>query len=126
MRKPLVSLLVLAALVSGPAIALASGPSAGDNQYTDPLSGTTTATHSSPAPSSSPASSSSSSSGGSSSPTATTASSTPSQATTQPTATAANAKKTLPYTGLNVWLGAAVGIGLVGLGLGVRFAVRRA
>ena len=125
MRKPLVSLLVLAALVSGPAIALASGPSAGDNQYTDPLNGTTTATHTSSAPSSSPASSSSSPASASSAPTGTSASSTPSQASTQPAATTANTK-TLPYTGLNVWLGAAVGIGLVGIGLGVRFAVRRA
>jgi hypothetical protein len=102
-----------AALALGPiAAALASsGPSAGDNQYTDPLSNTTTATHQT-AP-----------------PPVTTTAAPPAQTTPPPVATTADptttttAKgdpKTLPMTGYDAWLGGAFGLFLTAGGIAVR------
>ncbi len=113
----MVSLLALTATaLSGAALALANGPSAGDNQYTDPLSGTTTTTAAqtqtqatTPVPSTpAPVPSASSASN------TTTA--------TQATATiATSTARTLPYTGLDAGLAAALGAAMVAGG----FAVRR-
>ncbi len=105
----------------GPTPALASGgttTSAGDQQYFDPLTNTNTT----PAPSTSPPASPS-----------TTPSPTPPPSTSQPVApspatastTPGDAGRTLPYTGLNVGLVAAVGLGLLGAGLLLRRLTRR-
>ncbi len=119
-------LTLLAALaVQSPASALASSsPSAGDNQYTDPLATSppqpTTApaptTSSSPATtSSSPATTSSTQATSQPAPTSTTASS----ASTGPAA-ASDPAPQLPYTGDDVWLLAAAGAGIAGAGVVLR------
>lgn len=112
----------LAAAVLGPAAALAaSGPSAGDNQYTDPLKSTTTTaskpaktatTTTSTAPASTPPGTINTAP-----PTATATPTTP-IATTAAGTTSQSA--TLPRTGYDGWLAAALGAGLVAAGLGVR------
>jgi len=115
-------LALTAALVLGPAGALACSPtSAGDCQYTDPLGNTTTSTTTTthqPAPppvTTAP-------------PPVTTAPATVPQftapATTAPdpttTTTAVSAGKTLPYTGYDAWIGGALGVFLVAGGIAVR------
>jgi hypothetical protein len=102
-----------------PGVALATGPSAGDNQYTDPLKSITTA-HTTPAPTTTSA------------PPQTTApppvapTSTPitppasATASTAPTATTSDPSASLPRTGYNGWLAALLGAGLVAAGAGIR------
>jgi hypothetical protein len=102
------------ALVVGPAAnAFACGPSAGDCQYTDPLSPTTTTTtvHQTTAPpvTTSPPLQTTM-------PTATTAD--PATATTSPTSS--QSSKTLPYTGYAAWLAGALGVFLIAGGIAVR------
>jgi LPXTG-motif cell wall-anchored protein len=120
-------LLVLgAALALGPVAALATGPSAGDNQYTDPLGGTapakTTKTTTTAPPQQTTTSSSAPATVPSSTPTLITGPAVTSS--TDPTATTATTKTgkshTLPNTGYDGWLGGLLGAGLVAIGFGVR------
>jgi LPXTG-motif cell wall-anchored protein len=116
-------LALVAAVIAGPAAAIAvagNGPSAGDNQYTDPLS-TSTTTHSTPPPAAS------------TTPAAPPAHATATAPTTAPTATLASSttsaasgssSKTLPMTGYDGLAGALLGAGLLGAGLAVRRRVR--
>jgi len=110
-------LALVAAVIAGPAAAIAvagNGPSAGDNQYTDPLS-TSTTTHSTPPPASTtPATAPAPPTAPATAPTATLASSTTSTSS-------GSSSKTLPMTGYDGWAGALLGAGLLGAG----FAVRR-
>lgn len=125
-------MLLLGALaLAAPAVTLAAGGggSAGDQQYTDPFGGTstptksapkTTATAPPPATSTAPAA------------TAPTTTATPVASTqtasdpTTPTATIASSNAgTLPRTGYDGWLAAALGFGLVGGGLVLRVRARR-
>jgi hypothetical protein len=118
--------LVLAAIVP-PAVALANGPSAGDNQYTDPLAGTkttksTTTATTAPQPTTTPQTTTT--------PAAPSPGSTGSLSSSPPTATSSSASTTtgassshsgtLPMTGFDAWLGLAVGAGLIGAGVAVR------
>jgi LPXTG-motif cell wall-anchored protein len=120
-------LVLLAATVLGPAAALAaSGPSAGDNQYTDPLKSTTT-TASKPAKSASTTTPAATPPPSTSSGTINTAPPVATATTTAPTATiattassATSTSATLPRTGYDSWLAAALGAGLVAAGLSVR------
>lgn len=112
----------LLALLAGPAVALAQGGgSAGDQQYTDPFGSTTktsqthtqtqTETVATPPPvSTTPAP-------------ATTAATT--DGSTTAVATAATSK-TLPYTGLDLWTVAGVGLTLTASGLLIRSRTKRA
>jgi hypothetical protein len=113
----------LLAILSGPtAAALASGGSAGDQQYTDPFGSTKTTstqtatgqpTATTPAP-------------------ATTGGTVASVPGTTPVATAATSTasagtgKTLPYTGLDLWTVSGLGLTLLVSGLLIRFRSRRA
>jgi hypothetical protein len=124
-RNLLKLLCLLGALaVVGPAVAIAAGPSAGDQQYVDPLGGsggshhnsTTTTGAPTPAPAPAPVASSSGTT-----PTATTASATG----VTPTATVGTSSNTLPFTGLNVGLAAGVGALLLVAGVGIRQVARR-
>jgi hypothetical protein len=104
-----------------PAVSLAGGgSSAGDQQYVDPLSGsshhstTTTASPATPTPA----------------PVASASSSTPTATATAATSTTAatgssSASKQLPFTGMNVWLAAGIGLLMLGAGVGIRRAVRQ-
>ena len=137
MRRLLAILIGSAALACGgglaaeSALAQGTGTSAGDQQYVDPLAPTTsTSSATAPAP---PQGSSSSSAGSTttSSSSAPPASSATSSTTppSSPASQASNAQSsgaTLPYTGLNLWVVVAVGAGLLGGGLLLRLAVRRA
>jgi hypothetical protein len=114
--------LLLVAIVP-PAVALAQGPSAGDNQYTDPLGGTkttkstTTATTPATQPATTPTPPSSSSTGSlSASPPAATSAG----AGTTTSSTSSSDSGSLPMTGFDAWLGFAVGAGLVVAGVVVR------
>jgi hypothetical protein len=111
-------LVVAAALAIGPiAAALANGgPSAGNNQYSDPLANPTTTTHQSapppaatttptPVPTASP-------------PVATTAD--PTTTATGTTTTTTTGGKSLPMTGYDAWLSGAFGVFLVAGGIAVR------
>jgi len=104
-------------LVLGPAAtALACGPSAGDCQYTDPLSTSTTTSHTTtapPAPTTTPAPSTPV-------PTTTPTATTADPATTSTTSASAKSKKTLPYTGYAAWAGGALGVFLIAGGIAVR------
>jgi len=105
-------LALTAALALGPAAnALACGPSAGDCQYTDPLSNTTTTTHTTTAPPVTTAPPIQPTM-----PTATTAD----PATASTTTTSATASKKLPYTGYAAWAAGALGVFLVAGGIAVR------
>jgi hypothetical protein len=114
------------ALLALPAIALAgSGSSAGDSQYVDPLAATATHPHSSTTPSSSTPSGSvptPPAASVTSSPTASVSTATTPAAPTS--ATTSTAPRTLPFTGIDTWLVAAVGAGLAGAGLVLRRAPR--
>lgn len=111
---------LLALLLAAPALAQGgTSTSAGDQQYVDPLANTTP-TSATPTPASpSPAASSSSA------PTSSTPSSTQSPNPAPSTTAHADPSGTLPYTGLNVGLLVAIGLGLVGAGLLLRRVVRR-
>jgi hypothetical protein len=122
---------ILALVLLAPAVALAD--SAGDQQYIDPLAGNTTPTAShpppaTPAPVASAPASSAPAPASSAAPAASTAVQTasdpapPSSAATATTAAAS--QPTLPFTGLNVWMCAAVGAGMVGAGLALRRLAR--
>ena len=109
--------------------ALATGPSAGDQQYTDPLGGSNGQSNGSsttPSSSNSTAPATPAAPSTSSAPTAVAASST-SATTTSPSSTASGtaASDALPRTGFNAWLGAAFGVALLGAGLAVRRQVHR-
>lgn len=119
------SVAIAAATGIAPGIALAQGTStsAGDQQYVDPLTGTT------PAPSttaSSPSAPSSSSPSTSPSTASNSADSTPTTTPSQPTSTTStsSAGGTLPYTGLNLWPLLALGFALIGGGALLRLALR--
>lgn len=111
-------LALVAAVIAGPAAAIAvagNGPSAGDNQYTDPLSTSTSTSHASaPPPATTPAPVASAPTPAATGPTATIASATTS-------ASSASSSKTLPMTGYDELAGMLLGAGLLGAG----FAVRR-
>jgi hypothetical protein len=134
----------------GPTSALANGPSAGDQQYIDPLGGNTgsqhshTSTNGAGSTSTSPASTPPATTPPATTPaavtttpaTVTTTASTAATATTSTSTSAAptassTAKKsaadpqTLPMTGFDVWLAGAIGLGLAALGLSLRRAARR-
>jgi cytoskeletal protein RodZ len=118
--------------------AIASGPSAGDQQYIDPLGGSNSSSGSHHASHSSHSSSSSSTSSQAPTPappttttptvTAPSATATPSASTasTTPTATTASSptagdpSKTLPFTGFDASLGAAIGLSMLASGLYLR------
>jgi hypothetical protein len=125
---PLLAGGALALLVASPAQAQGGGTttSAGDQQYLDPLSGSTSATPA-PKPSSpttttaAPPPTSAPSTPSTPAPAATTATQTPTPAS--PPSAAAN---TLPYTGLNLGLVIALGLGLLGGGLILLRLARRA
>jgi outer membrane biosynthesis protein TonB len=151
MRKTFTWLAMLGAVsLAAPLGALASGPgsSAGDQQYVDPLAtSTTTATATPPtAPPSPPTASQPAPAAQSSEPSSTPAepsapASTPAQSTApqassqqssaapspQPAggsaARSTTTDPTLPYTGLDTWLIAAVGVLLLGAGVAVRCVV---
>ena len=130
-RQPRGVAVVLALMLLAPPVALAD--SAGDQQYIDPLAGNTTPTAShppptAPAPVASAPESSTPAPAGSSAP----AASAPAQTTSDPAppssaataTTAAASQPTLPFTGLNVWMCAAVGVGMLGAGLALRRLAR--
>ncbi len=118
--------------LAGAAVVLASGTntSAGDQQYVDPLTGTNSTSHGSSSSSSSSGSSSgASSSAGSSSASQMPSASSGSSTSTGSTATATQAAaggKSLPFTGMNVGVCIALGLGLLGAGVALRRVVRSA
>jgi hypothetical protein len=119
LRRTLLLALV-AAVIAGPAAAIAvagNGPSAGDNQYTDPLS-TSTTTHSTPPP---PANTTPATAPAPATATAPTTAPTATLASSTTSATSGSSSKTLPMTGYDGLAGALLGAGLLGTG----FAVRR-
>ncbi len=136
-QRLLFGLAVLCAVaLLGPAAALANGPSAGDQQYIDPLGGGThhhsksnggsssaTTTPSTPTATSPPPATVTPTT---TTTTATSASSTP--ATTSATASHSHdpAGKTLPFTGFDVWLSAGLGLGLLAFGFYLRRASSQA
>ncbi len=117
----------------GPAAALASGPSAGDQQYVDPLGGSHH--HNGGGSGGSGSSNPTTSTPSSTTPTGTTASGTGTTAATGTTtgtgttantsATTTSSKKTLPFTGLNVGLAVAIGMLMLAGGAGMRRSLRR-
>jgi hypothetical protein len=120
LRRTLLLALV-AAVIAGPAAAIAvagNGPSAGDNQYTDPLS-TSTTKHSTPPPP--PASTTPATAPAPATATAPTTAPTATLASSTTSATSGSSSKTLPMTGYDGLAGALLGAGLLGTG----FAVRR-
>ncbi len=126
-RITLVSLIAVFAIgLLAPVAALATGPSAGDQQYVDPLSGNSgSGSSSSSGSSGSSGSSSSGSSSSQSSSSGSVSSSTGSTGTVSSGSTAATTSTaastgTLPYTGFNSYLAVAVGVGLVGAGFVLR------
>jgi hypothetical protein len=147
-RRVILTLVCLAGLfvgsLAGAAAVLASGTStsAGDQQYVDPLTGSTTTSHpsgssgstGSGSTGSTGSSGSSSSSEGSSSSTShstlsqtppTAASSTSSSSAASGSGTSAGGHGgTLPFTGMNVWACVAIGVGLLGMGLVLRRRAR--
>jgi LPXTG-motif cell wall-anchored protein len=125
-RRTSLTVLAVLAAAGGPtsAVALAdSGPSAGDNQYVDPLAGTSTtksktstthsATGTTPA---APTSTISATPAVTPAPVATTATSTATTAATTATSTDAS----LPRTGDDTWLIAVLGVGMAGAGVVLR------
>ncbi len=127
-------LLVFAFGLLAPVAALASGPSAGDQQYVDPLGGGSGNSGSGGGggggQSSGSSGSSSSSSGASTS--GTVGSSSSSSATlsassgTTATTSTGTSSGTLPYTGLDVPIAIAVGVGLIASGFFLRRRILRA
>jgi cytoskeletal protein RodZ len=139
-RRILICLILLGlfALVT-PVMALAQGGggSAGDNQYTDPLSGspppTQTNTNTAPTTSTSsapPATSTAPSSDATTTTSTPTPTPTPAPTATAPTATIASSTGTgtsaqLPYTGYDGGLAAAIGFVLAGGGIVLRLRTQR-
>jgi LPXTG-motif cell wall-anchored protein len=128
---------LLALALLAPAAALATGPSAGDQQYVDPLGGQNGSSGSNGSNGSSGGGGSTSSGGGGSSgasassgssgtfsassgTSSTTSSSTASTGTTAGDPTGATSAGSLPRTGYDVWLAVGLGIGLLGAGVLVR------
>jgi hypothetical protein len=120
-RRASIALLAACAALCGhvPAAALAdSGPSAGDNQYVDPLAGTgtsTTAHHAKPAPSTStpvPGA------------TSTLSDSSPLTSSGPPATAAGSDPATLPVTGDDALLVGVLGFALAGAGVAARRATR--
>ena len=118
-------LVAVAMLAVAPVVVAASGPSAGDNQYTDPLKSTTT-THATPPPTTTNAPAST---GGGPAPATTTTITPPPTAVAAATTTTATGTATpaasastgsLPRTGYESWLAALLGVGLVTTGIGIR------
>src|SRR5262249_22279032 len=117
-----------------PPAALANGPSAGDNQYTDPLAGqTTTTTHTptstqttppptstSPSPSSGSSSAAPAATPATSSSTSTTAATTSTTSATSTSTAAGDPQQTLPMTGFDAAIAAALGALLLGAGVLIR------
>ena len=108
------------------ALASGTGTSAGDQQYVDPLTSTTstrTTTHASTTPAAS-----SSTTPAPSSPAVSTGSTTSAPATTTPASSSTShaSSGTLPFTGLNIEACLAVGVGLLAAGLALRRAVAAA
>jgi hypothetical protein len=144
-RKALILLALLSAVaLLGPTSALASGSSAGDQQYVDPLGGSTGTHHShsttstsgstSPPPVATPTPTATPPTATVTPATVTTTSTTPTATTSGSTSTAptrsSNAKsagdpQTLPMTGFDAWLVAAIGLGLTASGMSLRRAARR-
>jgi hypothetical protein len=128
--RTLLALLIVLGLLAalGPALALANGGSAGDNQYVDPLAGVHT--HGGGSSGSSSGSSAGSSSGSSGTTSGTPASGSAVAATssaTTPTATSAATStdpsgkaKTLPFSGFADWQAAGLGAVLLAGGLVLR------
>jgi len=128
-----ICILLLGALaLAVPAVTLASGGgSAGDQQYTDPFAGTpapskstpkTTATTPPPTASTAPAPAPTTSA----TPTPVASASSTASDPTTPTATIASSTAgTLPHTGYDSWLAAALGFVLVSGGLLMRARLRR-
>jgi LPXTG-motif cell wall-anchored protein len=129
-------MLLLGALaLAVPAVTLAAGGgSAGDQQYTDPFGGTSSPTTSTAkTTSTTPATTSTAPATAAPTTTATPVASTPTASTpagsdpTTPTATIASSTAgTLPRTGYDSWVAAALGFVLVGGGLALRVRARRA
>ncbi len=129
---------VLLGSLAGAAAVAASGTStsAGDQQYVDPLTGSSTTSHpngstgsgssgSGSSGSSSSSSGSSSTTNGTLSQTSPTASGTSSSSTSSdPGSSTGSHGSTLPFTGMNVWACVAIGVGLLGTGLVLRRIVR--
>jgi hypothetical protein len=125
---------ILLAVLMAPAAAVASGPSAGNQQYTDPLAGSTTPTppsgshgssagspgapaaRSAPSAASAPATSSAPGIVQTTSPSSAIPDATGSPSTSSATASA----HTLPTTGYELWVGAVLGAGLLSGGLAIR------
>ncbi len=140
-RKVLICLFVLGLVaLAAPVVALANGGSAGDQQYTDPLSGThspsttttqapppSTSTSNAPPPASSPTPAPPTSSAAPTTTATAPATATPTATTAATTGTstlsAAGARQ-LPYTGYDGRLAAAVGFALVLGGIGLRRKLR--
>jgi hypothetical protein len=112
------ALALLCVLAAGPAIALASGPSAGNQQYTDPFSSTT--------PSKTQATTTTSTSTPMPTTTSTIQASSPSTSppsndgSTTTSTTSSSKGKDLPYTGIDSLLAGMLGGGLLVIGLGLR------
>ena len=140
-RRYLIACVCVLGLLCAPAAALAQGGggSAGDQQYTDPLAGTTTGSQTQPASTTPASSPTTTSAPATSTPSSTTPGSPTSsgQATTSapatsdsaaPTATTASgttdSQKTLPFTGINLFALAGVGLGLTASGLLIRIRAR--
>jgi hypothetical protein len=126
--RRLVALLSIsvASLAPVPAAALAdSGSSAGDQQYVDPLN-PSSGSSSTPSSSSGSSGSSSASSSGSSGSTVASGSSGASPSTTAATTAAAGSGtgRTLPFTGYDGGLAAALGVGLLAGGIVLRRRLR--
>jgi cytoskeletal protein RodZ len=131
LRHVLVCLGLLAFVSLGCATAaVAQGGSAGDQQYTDPFGSTKTSSQTSTqpqgtTPSTTPATTTSAPSGTAAATTTPTATSGSYAGT--PAATAASdtsSSKTLPFTGINVWTVAGLGLTLTAAGLLIRLRSR--
>lgn len=119
------ALAVGSGVLSGAALAQGTSTSAGDQQYVDPLTSTSAAPPTSSTPSA--PSSSQPSTPGTAAPQASPAPVAGSAAgSASSSASNGQSSGTLPYTGLNVWAIAAVGLGLIGGGVLLRLTVRRA
>jgi hypothetical protein len=120
--RTLLALLLVLGLLTAlvPAVALANGGSAGDNQYVDPLAGAPT--HSGGSSGSSSGSSGTTSSGPANTPAvAATSTATTPTATSAATSTDPSGKaKTLPFTGFGDWQAAGLGAVLLAGGLALR------
>lgn len=122
--RSLLALLIALGLVAAfaPAIALAGGSSAGDNQYVDPLSGLHS--HSGRGGGSSSSGSSGTASAPASAATSTAAGTSPTATSAAKTSTDPKGKRRLPFTGFQDWQAASLGGMLLIGGLGLRRRTR--